>query len=160
MLTMYFLSVWVSNNTSDGANPGIDGSPVTVSPVLARPQEILPSPVVGMLIEEPIPLHNIAGVDIIVLESIIEGREVIGKLQHLTAKVRALVDSHLVSSLILRTRRRRWVRSFSHFTIKFQVSCLFAMCITTYINDGLTCIPGKRNMGSLEGSCGRISRNH
>lgn len=160
MLTMYFLSVWVSNNTSDGANPGIDGSPVTVSPVLARPQEILPSPVVGMLIEEPIPLHNIAGVDIIVLESIIEGREVIGKLQHLTAKVRALVDSHLVSSLILRTRKRRQLCSFSFFTIKFQVSFLFTMFITTYINDGLTCIPGKRNMGSLEESCGRISHSH
>ena len=59
-------------NASNGTKPRVHGTPVTESSVLSRPHQILATLVVGMLIKEPVPIHYIARMDVVVVESIIQ----------------------------------------------------------------------------------------
>lgn len=76
-------------------------APVTTGPVLSRAQEILASPVVRVLVEDPETLHDVTGVNVTVVETLIHVRAVIHEFHHLSHHVRPVVDPHLVGSSIL-----------------------------------------------------------
>lgn len=76
-------------------------APVTTSPVLSRAHEILSSPVVRVLVEDPVTFQNVAGVNIIVAEAFIHVGAVIYELHHVSHEVRPVVDPHLVGSPVL-----------------------------------------------------------
>lgn len=65
------------HNSSERTNFGIRGPPVKVSPVLSWPQQVLPPPVAGHLIEDPAALQHVKGVDLIEVEAVLKGRTVI-----------------------------------------------------------------------------------
>lgn len=79
-------------------------APVTTGPVLPRPQEILSSLVVGMLVEDPETFQNVAGVNITVAEALVHVGAVVHELHHVSHEVRPVVDPHLVGSSVLCVR--------------------------------------------------------
>lgn len=88
-------------NAPNRTGPWAHSTPIAVSPVLARSQEILSASVIWVLIEQPVSIKHIAGMDVVVVKTVIQRWAVVSKLHHLTAKVRMLVDSHSVRSLML-----------------------------------------------------------
>lgn len=59
----------------------------------------------GMLIEDPVAVFHIAGVDVVGMEAFVQGGTVISQLHHLASELRALVDHHSVRALVLQKRR-------------------------------------------------------
>lgn len=76
-------------------------APVTTGPVLPRAQEILASPVVRMLIEDPVALHDVAGINVTEAEAVIHVGAVIHELHSVSHHIRPVVDSHPVGSPVL-----------------------------------------------------------
>lgn len=89
------------NDASDGSDPGAHASPLVEPPVLARMYQVLASPVVRMLVEDPVAIHYVAGVDVVEVEAFIQGGAVIGQLHHLASKFWALIDHQPVRTLVL-----------------------------------------------------------
>ena len=65
------------HHSSQRTDFGIHGTPVKVSPVLPGPQEVLPSPVTGHLIEDPAAIQHIEGVDFIEMEAVLKRETII-----------------------------------------------------------------------------------
>jgi len=76
-------------------------APVVAGPVLSGAQEILASPVVGVLVEDPETLHDVAGVNVTVAEAVVQVGAVVHELHCVSHHVRPVVDPHLVGSPIL-----------------------------------------------------------
>lgn len=74
---MLKLSLIVFSNTSEGANSGIDRTPVSVSPILSWSQVVLATSVVGQLIEDPMAIQDVARVDVMIIEMLMDRRTVI-----------------------------------------------------------------------------------
>lgn len=70
-------------------------------PILARAKEVLTTPVVGVLMEDPITLHDVGRGDVPAVEALVQVGAVLHHLHVLTPEVRALVDLHPVVSSIL-----------------------------------------------------------
>ena len=69
-----------------------------VAPVIPRPQQVLPPPVVGHLIEDPPALQHIEGVDLTEVETLMERGAVLRDLHHLASIVLSLVDPQPVGA--------------------------------------------------------------
>lgn len=69
-------------DSSDGAHSGSHATPVTVTPVLARPQVELPACIVGLLIHKPMPIHHMTGMEVGHIEAIHEIGAIIHELHH------------------------------------------------------------------------------
>lgn len=78
----------------EGACVGTSGTPVAEFAVLARPKEVLAAAVVGVLIQGPVSLKDVAGVDVAVAEALLDRLTVVCELHHVTLEVRALIDAH------------------------------------------------------------------
>lgn len=76
-------------------------APLTTGPVLSGAHEILASPVVRVLVEDPETLHDIAGVNVAVMEAIVHIGAVVHELHGVSHHVRPVVDPHPVGSSIL-----------------------------------------------------------
>lgn len=96
----YLTLVFSHNDASDGSNPGTHASPLMKPPVFTRMYQVLASPVMRMLVENPVAIHYIA-VDVIEMEAFIQGGAVVCQLHHLSSKFWALVDHQSVSALVL-----------------------------------------------------------
>lgn len=83
---------------SEGAGGGTGGSPFAELPVLAGPHKVLAPPVVGMLVEGPVAVHDVGGVDVTATEAVLDGVTVLAELHHLSLEVWPLVDSHTVGT--------------------------------------------------------------
>lgn len=70
-------------------------------PVFTRAHQILPPSVMGMLVEDPVAIHHIAGVDVIEMEALVQGGAIISQFHHLASELWALVDHHLMRTLVL-----------------------------------------------------------
>lgn len=110
------MCIWVAHRLHDSPHPpewahhGVVAAPVTTGPVLSGAQEILASPVVGVLIEDPETFHDVAGVNVTVAEAFIYIRAVIHELHGVSHHVRPVVDPHLVGSSILYVKEvRTWL---------------------------------------------------
>lgn len=74
----------------------MEGTPLSVPPVLALLQQVLAPSVVGMLIEDPGTLLDVGRVDVPVTPAVLQVRQVLTELHHLAAKVWPLVDANPV----------------------------------------------------------------
>lgn len=89
---------------SQGAEGRAGAAPLAVPPVLAGPQEVLAPPVVGVLMQYPVALHDVDGGDVAGVESLVQVGAVVLQLQVLAAKVGLLEDLHPVVAVVLRER--------------------------------------------------------
>lgn len=83
---------------TEGAGGGTGGSPFAELPVLAGPHKVLAAPVVWMLVEGPVAIHDVGGVDVTATETVLDGVTVLAELHHLSLEVWPLVDSHAVGT--------------------------------------------------------------
>lgn len=94
-------SLHKSPHPPEWAHHGVVAAPVTTGPVLSRAQEKLASPVVRVLVEDPVALHDIAGVNITVAEALVHIGAVIHELHCVSQQVGPVIDPHPVGSSIL-----------------------------------------------------------
>lgn len=85
----------------EGANPWTGAAPVTVSAVLARPQVVGSSPVVGLVIQEPVAINHIAGVNVGHAQAVLDVGAVVTDLLHLAGHVWSLVQPYFVGTTVL-----------------------------------------------------------
>lgn len=90
---------------SDGSHPGIQASPLIKPPVFTGAHQVLASPVMGVLIEDPVAVHHVAGVDVAEMEAFGQGGAVVSQLHRLASKLWALIDPQSVRALML---IKRW----------------------------------------------------
>lgn len=76
-------------------------APVTTGPVFSGAQEVLAPPVVRMLVEDPVTLQNVAGVNVTVAEAVVEIGAVVHYLHRMSCQVRSVVDPHSVGPSVL-----------------------------------------------------------
>lgn len=96
------LAPWLKFSDSlEGANDGTGGTPVAVSPVLSSSQEVLSASVIGVLIEDPVAIHNITRVDVAVMETVRQTGTVIHELHHVAAEVWLFIDAQPIGASIL-----------------------------------------------------------
>lgn len=55
--------------------------------------------VVGVLVEGPVAVQDIAGVDVVAAEKILHRLAVVAEFHHLALKVRLLIDAHTIRPL-------------------------------------------------------------
>lgn len=67
----------------------------------AGPQDVLAAPVVGVLVEDPVALHHIAGGDAAHLEGVLQVGAVLAQVHHLARKVGPLEDLQPKRSIVL-----------------------------------------------------------
>ena len=80
---------------AERSHRGGGGAPVCIVGVLATFQEVLVPAVVGLLVEDPRPVHHHAGVELPQLEGLVDGRAVFNALRRLTSKLLLVVESDL-----------------------------------------------------------------
>lgn len=85
----------------EGADNGTGSTPVAVPPVLPSSQEVLPAPVVGVLVEDPVSIHDVTRVHVAVVETVRHTGAIVHELHHVAAKVRLLEDAQPVGATIL-----------------------------------------------------------
>lgn len=85
----------------EGPDNGTGSTPVAIPPVLPSSQEVLSASVVGVLVEDPVSIHNITGVNMAVVETVRHTGTIIHELHHVAAKVRLLKDAQPVGASIL-----------------------------------------------------------
>lgn len=93
------------SDTSDGSHPRTHASPLIKPPVFAGAHQVLASPVMGMLVKDPVTVAHVAGVDVVEMEAFVQGGAVISQLHHLACELWALVDHHFVRALVLQKRQ-------------------------------------------------------
>lgn len=86
-------------DSAEGPGGGASGPPVTELAVLSRPHEVLAATVIGVLVEGPVAIHDVAGVDVTAAEMILHWLAVVAELHHLTLEVGTLVDADAVGAL-------------------------------------------------------------
>lgn len=91
-------------NTANGADSGMHGIPVSEAAVFASLQQILTSPVVRMLKEDPGSIQNVTGLDLTVSEVVIERGPVLTALHNLTLEVRPLIQTDTENATMLKQR--------------------------------------------------------
>lgn len=103
MFDIYRVSLWwlKFSDPSEGANDGTGSAPVAVPPVLPRSQEVLPASVVGVLVEDPVAVHDITGVDVAVMETVRHTGAVVHELHHVTVEIWFLIDPQSVRPSVL-----------------------------------------------------------
>lgn len=81
---------------AEGPGSGTCCTPVAELPVLAGMHKVLAPSKTRMLVQGPVAVHHVAGVDVLVAEALLHGLAVVAELHHLALEVRALVDAHAV----------------------------------------------------------------
>lgn len=94
-------SVFSHSDMSDGSHPGTQASPLIKPPVFTGAHQVLASPVMGMLVEDPVAIHHIAGVDVVEMEAFIQGGAVISQLLPMASELWTLIDYQSVRALML-----------------------------------------------------------
>ena len=89
------------HETPDGADPGAHGVPLAEAPVLAGPQVVVAPPVVGVLVQQPVAIHHVAGVEVGEAEAVHEVGAVLHQLHHLTPHVEVLEQPHPEAAAVL-----------------------------------------------------------
>lgn len=91
----------------------MEGPPLCVPSVLSLLQQVLASPVVWMLVEDPDPLLDVGRVNVAVAPVLHQAGQILADLHHLATEVCALVDADLVRA----GRLEREIRQ--------NITCLF-----------------------------------
>lgn len=85
----------------EGPHNGAGSTPVAIPPVLPSSQEVLSASVVGVLVEDPVSIHNVTGVNMAVVETVRHTGTIVHELHHVATKVRLLEDAQPVGATIL-----------------------------------------------------------
>lgn len=102
------LAPWLKFSDSlEGANNGTGCTPVAVSPVLSSSQEVLSASVIGVLIEDPVAIHNVRRVDVAMMETVRQTGTVIHELHHVAAKVWLFIDTQPIGASILGDQEKK-----------------------------------------------------
>ncbi len=83
------------------------------------------SPVVGLLIYEPVAVHHVAGVEVGHAETVHEVGAVLLQLHHLTSHVKVLVQPHPVAATVLQRARRSKVTTIVKYSFLIYHTCLY-----------------------------------
>lgn len=99
----FFFHLFFSSHsdTFDRTHSWTHASPLIEPPVLARANQVLASPVLRVLVEDPVTVHHVAGGDVGGAEALQQGGAVVGQLDHLAPELWPLVDHHPVGALVL-----------------------------------------------------------
>lgn len=125
----------IIHDASDGANPGIPAAPLTEPLVLSWLYQVHPSPVVWVLIEEPVALSHIAGEDVVYVEALHNAGTVVPQVHHLTSELDPFIQAHAEQprlmvlhgrGLISKALRSR--SSYGYTYLYFLSGVLLAMC--------------------------------
>ena len=101
-----FATQWLKlSDPPEGTHDGAGGAPLAIPPVLPGAEEVLPAPVVGVLVEDPVAVHDVTGVDVAVVEAVGHTGTVVHEFHHVAAEVGLLVDPHPVGAAILRRQQ-------------------------------------------------------
>ena len=73
-----------------------------VAPVIPRPQQVLPAPVVGHLVEDPPALQHVEGVELIEPEAVVDAGAIFRELGHQASVVISLVQPYPVRAGLFR----------------------------------------------------------
>ena len=90
-----------SPHSPEWAHHGVVAAPVATGPVLSRAQEILAPPVVGVLVENPESLQDVAGVDVTEAETLGQVGAVVHELHGVSHHIGPVVEPHPVGSSVL-----------------------------------------------------------
>lgn len=101
------------HESPDGANPRVVAAPVDEALVLAGLQVVVTSPVVWLLVYEPVAVHHVAGVEVGDAITVHEVGAVVRQLHHLTSHVKMLVQPHPVAVTVLQRAGRSKITSQS-----------------------------------------------
>lgn len=71
------------SDSSEGADLWADTTPVTVPPVLSGPQVVQSPLVVGLIVQQPVAIHHIAGVEVGHIEAVRDVWTVVHQLMHM-----------------------------------------------------------------------------
>lgn len=74
-------------------------------PVLLGPQQVLPAPVVGHLVEDPAALQHMEGADLAPVEAVLEAGAVLAQLHHVALVVLSLIQPQAVGARLLHPQR-------------------------------------------------------
>lgn len=94
-------------DSPEGTNPWTGAAPVTVSAVLSGPQVVGSSPVVGLVIQQPVAIDHVAGVNVGHAEAVLDVGAVVADLLHLAGHVWALVQPYFVGTTVLQREREQ-----------------------------------------------------
>lgn len=86
---------------SQGADSRADAAPVAVPPVLSGPQVVRPALVVGLVVQQPVAVHHVRGVEVGHAEAVLDVWAVVHQLVHLAGHVEAFVKPHSVGASVL-----------------------------------------------------------
>lgn len=123
------LSVKVSDSP-ERADPWAGAAPVAVPAVLAGPQVVGSSPVVGLVVQQPMAVDHVARVNVRHTQAVLDVGAVVAHLLHLTGHVGTLVQSDFVGAAVLReehvgVRREFWQR----VSVESPYFCIFLMSV-------------------------------
>ena len=82
------------HDTPHAHKPTAAHTHVPEAPVLSRPQVHHPAPEVGLLVQQPVAVHHLAGHAVGHAVAVLDVVAVVSQLVHLTAEVLPLVDPH------------------------------------------------------------------
>lgn len=97
-------------DSSERAHSCTSGTPVSVSPVFPRFQEVLPPFIVWIFIKDPVAIHHVTGVHMSMVETIRHTGAVVHELHHMPPIVSLLIDPQSVWTPVLLTSRRKKIR--------------------------------------------------
>lgn len=102
-VNLSFFNLFFSSHsdTFDRTHSWTHASPLIEPPVLAGANQVLATPVVRVLVEDPVTVHHVAGGDVGGAETLQQGGAVVGQLNHLASELWPLVDHHPVGALVL-----------------------------------------------------------
>lgn len=89
------------SDSFEGADSRADASPVAVPPVLAGSEVVHPALVVGLIVQQPVAVHHVTGVEVGHAEAVLDVWAVVHQLVHLARHVGALVQPHPVGASML-----------------------------------------------------------
>lgn len=81
-------------DAAEGSHVGVHGCPLVETAVLSPLQQVLMTPVVGKLVEDPGAVLHLGRVNLSKVPAVEQVAHVFSAVQHLTAEVRALVDTN------------------------------------------------------------------
>lgn len=84
----------VVHDAPDGADPGAPATPLAEPLVLSGPNQVHLSPVVRVLVEEPVAIGYVAGEDVARVEAVHDAGAVIHQVHHLASKFNPLIQAH------------------------------------------------------------------
>lgn len=111
------------SDSPERADPWTSATPVAVPAVFAGSQVVGSSPVVGLVVQQPVAVNYIARVNVRHTETVLDVGAIIAHLMHLAAHVWTFIQSYFVRATVLQEKEHLQVRQFICFTVVLFGHC-------------------------------------